>query len=138
MKIIKKILSSLILLLYAQSSVGEIVVIGHRNVPKMDLITIKKIYMGKIISLESIKLKPVNTKSGSTERNQFLDVFIGKNEDKYTGYWTVRRYIGKGTSPNELNNATEIIDYVTSTAGAIGYIDSSLLTTKLNVIGRQK
>jgi hypothetical protein len=79
----------------------------------------------------------VNAKVGSTERNRFLALFMNQDEEKYTGYWTVRRYIGKGTPPNELNSTAEIIDYVKSTEGAIGYIDAKELKTEMNVIGRK-
>lgn len=116
---------------------GEVVVIANNNVPKMDATTIQKIYTGKIISISDINLKPVNAKLGTKERNRFLDVFMNQDEEKYTGYWTVRRYIGKGTPPNELNSAAEIIDYVKSTAGGMGYIDEADLKEGVNVIGRK-
>jgi ABC-type phosphate transport system substrate-binding protein len=82
-------------------------------------------------------VKPVNAKLGSNERNRFLENVMNQDEEKYTGYWTVRRYIGKGTPPNELNSAAEIIDYVKSTAGAIGYIDATELKTEMNVLNRK-
>lgn len=141
MKIMKKTLQILSLLLvplmFSKVNAGDIVIIGNNNVPKMDLVTIQKIYMGKIVSISDIALKPVNAKLGSTERNRFLETFMQQDEEKYTGYWTVRRYIGKGTPPNELNSAAEIINYVKSTAGAIGYIDASELKADLNVLGRK-
>jgi ABC-type phosphate transport system substrate-binding protein len=136
----KKIIHQLIFIFYfgvTKVQAGEIVIIGNSNVPKMDLVTIQKIYMGKIVSVSDVNIKPVNAKLGSTERNRFLDVFLNQDEEKYTGYWTVRRYIGKGTPPNELNNALEIIDYVKSTAGAVGYIDESGLKEGVNVVGRK-
>jgi ABC-type phosphate transport system substrate-binding protein len=116
---------------------GDIVIIGNHNVPKMDLITIQKIYTGKIVSVADINVKPVNAKLGSPERNRFLEKVMNQDEEKYTGYWTVRRYIGKGTPPNELNSAAEIIDYVKSTEGAIGYIDEKELKTEMNVLERK-
>lgn len=136
----KKKFKIFILIFYAgfkSVQAGEVVVIGNNNVPKMDVATIQKIYTGKIISISDINLKPVNAKLGTKERNRFLDVFMNQDEEKYTGYWTVRRYIGKGTPPNELNSAAEIIDYVKSTAGGMGYIDEADLKEGVNVIGRK-
>jgi hypothetical protein len=136
----KKKLNLLILIFYfalTKVNAGEIIIIGNNNVPKMDLVTIQKVYTGKIISVSDISVKPVNAKLGSTERNRFLEKFMEQDEEKYTGYWTVRRYIGKGTPPNELNSAAEIIDYVKSTAGAVGYIDEAELKTGMNVVGRK-
>lgn len=136
----KKMIHPLIFIFYfglTKVHAGDIVIIGNSNVPKMDLVTIQKVYTGKIVSISDISLKPVNAKIGSTERNRFLEKFMEQDEEKYTGYWTVRRYIGKGTPPNELNNALEIIDYVKSTAGAVGYIDESGLKEGVNVVGRK-
>ncbi len=138
--IMKKKLNILILIFYfgfTEIQAGEIVIIGNSNVPKIDPVTIQKIYTGKIVSVSDISVKPVNAKLGTTERNQFLEKFMEQDEEKYTGYWTVRRYIGKGTPPTELNNATEIIDYVKSTSGAIGYIDQTYLKKEMNVLGRK-
>jgi antitoxin (DNA-binding transcriptional repressor) of toxin-antitoxin stability system len=110
----KNKLNLFILIFYAGLTkvyAGDIVIIGNHNVPKIDLVTIQKIYKGKIVSISDIALKPVNAKLGSPERNQFLENVMNQDEEKYTGYWTVRRYIGKGTPPNELNSTAEIIDY---------------------------
>ena len=132
-----QILSLIVSLMLSKVHAGDIVIIGNSNVLKMDLITIQKIYMGKIVSISDINVKPVNAKLGSTERNRFLETFMDQDEEKYTGYWTVRRYIGKGTPPNELSGAAEIIDYVQSTEGAVGYIDATELKSGVNVVGRK-
>ena len=137
MKKMIQIFSLIFSLAFEKVHAGDIVIIGNTNVPKMDLVTIQKIYTGKIVSVSEINVKPVNAKLGSTERNRFLENVMNQDEEKYTGYWTVRRYIGKGTPPNELNSSAEIIDYVKSTTGAIGYIDESELKTGMNVIGRK-
>jgi ABC-type phosphate transport system substrate-binding protein len=137
MKKTLQILSLIILQIFSKVHAGDIVIIGNHNVPKMDLVTIQKIYTGKIVSVSDINVKPVNAKLGSNERNRFLENVMNQDEEKYTGYWTVRRYIGKGTPPNELNSAAEIIDYVKSTAGAIGYIDATELKTEMNVLNRK-
>lgn len=116
---------------------GEIVVIGNSSVPKIDLLTVQKIYTGKVISVSGQSIKPVNVKIGATERNRFLQEYMNQDEEKYTAYWTVRRYIGKGTPPNELSSATEIMDYVQSTPGAIGYVDEAEIKEGINVISRK-
>ena len=122
---------------FTQVQASEIVVIGNSNVPKMDLATIQKIYTGKIISIADVNVKPVNVKTGMVERNRFLQDFMNQDEEKYTAYWTVRRYIGKGAPPNELSSAEEVINYVQSTPGGVGYIDEVELKSGLNVLGRK-
>ena len=69
-------------------------------------------------------------------RNRFLQIFLNQDEDKYTAYWTVRRYIGKGASPREMAKSSDIISFVNSTPGAIGYINEADLQPGLNVLLR--
>ncbi len=124
-------------LAYAPAHAGEIVVIGNSNVPKMDAAMIQKVYTGKIISVSGVSVTPVGVKSGTAARNLFLHEFLNQDEDKYTAYWTVRRYIGKGAPPAELSNDAEVINYVQSTPGAVGYIDEAALKPGMNVIARR-
>ncbi len=118
---------------------GEVVVIGNNNVPKMDIETIQKIYTGKYIAVSGVSVIPVGSKPGSAERNRFLQEFLNQDEEKYTAYWTVRRYIGKGTPPAELASASEVINYVQATPGAVGYIDAVALEQKqgVNILARK-
>jgi hypothetical protein len=104
----------------------------------MDSVTIQKIYTGKVISVSGISITPVGVKSGTTARNLFLQGFLNQDEEKYTAYWTVRRYIGKGAPPAELSSDAEVINYVQSTPGAVGYIDEADLKPGMNVIARSK
>jgi ABC-type phosphate transport system substrate-binding protein len=138
MKTTFKVVSLAASLLFAQAHAGEIVVIGNSNVPKMDSVTIQKVYTGKVISVSGINITPVGIKSGTAARNLFLQEFLNQDEEKYTAYWTVRRYIGKGAPPAELASDADVINYVQSTPGAVGYIDEADLKPGMNVIARSK
>ena len=76
----------------------------------------------------------VNANSGSPVRSRFLQAYLNQDEDKYTAYWTVRRYIGKGASPRELPRSTDVINFVNSTPGAIGYISEADVQPGVNVL----
>lgn len=137
MKTTIKIASLAVSLAFAPSHAGEIVVIGNSNVPKMDAATVQKIYTGKFISVAGVNVTPVGVKPGATARNRFLQEFLNQDEEKYTAYWTVRRYIGKGAPPAELASAADVISYVQTTPGAVGYIDETELRPGVNVIARR-
>lgn len=126
------------LCLSANVRAGDVVIIGNANVPKMDVETVQKIYTGKFITVNGVSVTPTSLKAGSPLRNTFLDTFLNQDEEKYTGYWTVRRYVGKGTPPLEFNNSEELIQFVNSNAGALGYIDETDLTAEMNVVARKK
>ena len=113
-----------------------VVVIGHSGIKKLDTATLARIYTGRVIEVEGISVTAVNAHAGSLVRNRFLQIFLNQDEDKYTAYWTVRRYIGKGASPREMARSSDIISFVNSTPGAIGYINEADLQPGLNVLLR--
>jgi ABC-type phosphate transport system substrate-binding protein len=132
---IRTALLALILAPGARPASGGVVVIGHPSlVGKIDAPTVQKIFTGKVIEVSGVSVTAVNAHLGSPVRNQFLQLFLHQDEDKYTAYWTVRRYIGKGVPPREMASSADIIDFVTSTPGALGYIDESEVKPGLNVL----
>jgi len=112
---------------------GGVVVIGNANLTRLDSATLERIYTGRTIEVDGVHVTVVNANSGTAVRTRFLQVFLNQNEDKYTGYWTVRRYNGLGAPPRELP-PSEVIDFVKSTPGAIGYIDEADIPAGVNVL----
>jgi ABC-type phosphate transport system substrate-binding protein len=100
----------------------------------VDPSTVEKIYTGKIIEINGTPVTAVNVSSGNALRSRFLQTYLHQDEDKYTAYWVVRRYIGKGASPRELSSSAEVIQFVSSTPGGIGYISEDELRPGLNVL----
>jgi ABC-type phosphate transport system substrate-binding protein len=58
-------------------------------------------------------------------KKTFLQRFINQDEESYTGYWNVRRYIGKDVPPIEMKSSQEMISFVENNSGSIGYIDKA-------------
>ena len=113
---------------------GGVVVIGNPNLTSLDAPTLEKVYTGRIIEVNGVAVTPVNANSGSAVRNRFLQAYLNEDEDKYTAYWIVRRYIGKGAPPREISSSAAVINFVKSTPGAIGYIDETDLQPGVNVL----
>lgn len=113
-----------------------VVVIGHAGIKRLDAPTLARIYTGRVIEVDGISVTAINANAGSDVRTRFLQMFLKQDEDKYTAYWTVRRYIGKGASPREMSKSSDVIRFVTFTPGAIGYIEASDLQPGLNVLLR--
>ena len=128
------LLAALLLGMPAANASNDVVVISHPSVVKLDAATLQKVYTGKVMEVDGVAVTAVNAKQGSVVRTRFLWAFLNQDEDKYTGYWTVRRYIGKGAPPRELPSSTDVIDFVKSTPGAIGYIDEADLKPGINVL----
>lgn len=114
-----------------------VVVIGHASLPRLDDGLVQKIYSGKVIEVAGVGVTAVNLRSGSAARGAFLQTYLAQDEEKYTAYWTVRRYIGKGVPPRELASGADVVNFVQNTPGAIGYVDDSDLKPGLNILLRK-
>ncbi|MEO7150091.1 MAG: hypothetical protein ABIX46_00025 [Burkholderiaceae bacterium] len=111
-----------------------VIVIGHPNLTALDGSTLEKVYTGKVIEVNGVPITAVNAATGSAVRSRFLHAYLKQDEDKYTAYWIVRRYIGKGAPPRELASGAAVIDFVNATPGAIGYVDEAEWRAGVNVL----
>ena len=114
-----------------------LVLIGHNTLPKTDISTIQRLYSGRVVSLGQHPATPINLLPGDPLRQQFLSLYLAQSEEQYTGYWLVRRYVGKGTPPLEAATINEIIRIVESTPGAVGYVPLSRVPNGANIIFRR-
>ncbi len=114
-----------------------IAVIGHPGVPRTDQGSLLRLYTGRVVSLGTQSAVPVNLAPGDPVRKQFLEVILGQSEEQYTGYWLVRRYVGKGAPPLELETVDALLRHVLATPGAVGYLPVSKVPPGTNVIFRR-
>jgi len=114
-----------------------IAVIAFHGLPKADLSTVQRLYTGRIVSINQQPAIPVNLPPGHPVRQQFLETVLGQDEEHYTGYWLVRRYVGKGAPPLVVSDLDELMRVVQSTPGAVGYVPVSRLPQGANVIWRR-
>lgn len=114
-----------------------VVMVGHAGVPKADLPTLQRLYTGRVVSIADQTVIPLNLPAGNVARQQFLETVMEQNEEQYTGYWLVRRYVGKGGPPREVPSIDEIIRLIGELPGAVGYLPVSKVPKGANVIFRR-
>lgn len=102
---------------------GPLIVVGHADVPPLSEETLQKIYLGKVVEINGRPVVPVNLARGNSLRRAFMERYLSQDDEKFTAYWTVRRYIGKGTPPREFATIEEQLQFLRATPGAIGYAD---------------
>lgn len=112
------------------------VVIAHASVGRVDAVTLQRLYTGRAIEAGGLPVTVVNAAPGSAVRERFLTQVVKLDNDRYVAYWTVRRHVGKGVPPHDLKTAAEVIDFVQSTPGGLGYITAAELRPGLNVVYR--
>ncbi|MCP4111003.1 MAG: hypothetical protein GY749_36680 [Desulfobacteraceae bacterium] len=95
---------------------------------------LKKIFLGKKVkwnSNQSIKIAVL--KEGGIHEN-FLRTYIQKTSSQFRYYWKKLLFTGKGIPPKSFTSEDEIINYVSSTVGAIGYASSGIQKDGIKVI----
>jgi hypothetical protein len=115
---------------------GGVVLIAHATMPSIDTQTAQRLFNGRAVEVAGVVVLPVNAAPGSKARERFMAQVMAMDEDKYVAYWTVRKHVGKGTPPRELKTATEVMDFVQNTPGALGYVMAAELRPGLNVVLR--
>lgn len=136
----KRILILLIFFICTQPALAAdegFAVIAHPGLAKTDLPTLQRLYAGRALSVGEVPAVPVNLPSGSPLRQLFLQTVMGQSEDQYLAYWLVRRYVGKGAPPQELNTVEEVVAHVAVTPGALGYVPPEKVPKGANVIFRR-
>lgn len=121
----------------ARAGDEAIAVIGHPGVPRTDQASLLRLYTGRAVSLGTQSAVPVNLAPGDPVRKQFLEGVLGQSEEQYTGYWLVRRYVGKGAPPLEFETIDALLRHVLATPGAVGYLPLSKVPAGSNVIFRR-
>lgn len=104
---------------------ASLMVVANLDTPALDEDTLRKIYLGKVVEVDGHPITPVNLAKGSGLRKAFMEQYLTQDDDKFIAYWTVRRYIGKGTPPREFATVEQQLEFLRATRGAIGYVDET-------------
>jgi hypothetical protein len=96
---LRTVLVALALVAGDAPAAGGVVVIGDARLARLDAPTVERIYLGRVIEVDGVHVTAVNANSGTTLRNRFLQAYVKRDDDAYTGYWNVRRYSGLGAPP---------------------------------------
>ena len=104
---------------------GSLMVVAHVDTPALNEDTLQKVYLGKVVEVNGQPIIPVNLTRGNALRKAFMQQFLTQDDEKFIAYWTVRRYIGKGTPPIEFATIEQQLQFVRATPGAVGYVDES-------------
>ena len=78
-------------------------------------------------------VEPVFAKSGPAHE-VFLRQYVGKSDDELRTYYRTLVFTGTGAMPKFLASDAEIVNYVATTKGAIGYVSSDSSATGVKVL----
>ena len=133
----KKFITSLLftLCLISTSALAEVVVVvGASNGNSLSGSDVSRIFLGKLKKFgDGSSVVPVNLSSGSDVRTAFEKNALGKSSSQIKAYWSKQVFSGKGKPPKELGSDADVINFVSSNPGAIGYIDAGSVNDSVKV-----
>jgi len=103
---------------------GQVLVIANPDVATTDVSReeLRAVFTGASSSLKGgAQVTPVLLKQGPVH-DEYLSLYIGKSDTGFRAGWRSILFSGQGIMPRTLSSDAEVVDYVTRTPGAIGYI----------------
>ena len=135
-------ISSLLVLnlIFVGQSIADVSVIVHLdNNSTFNKKIIKKIFLGKSKSFDNgniaILLSP---KMGSPASDDFNKKVLKKSLPQLNAYWSKMIFTGKGTPPQEMESASDIISAIAGNKDAISFIDTANVTDAVKVVATFK
>jgi len=115
---------------------SDVKIVANPNV-RADSITpaeLRSVFLEDRRSLnDGSHVEPVLAKGGAAHQ-AFLRQYVGKSDDELRTYYRTLVFTGTGAMPKFLDSDAEIINYVSRTKGAIGYVSIDFPATGVKVL----
>jgi len=96
--------------------------------------TLKRIYLGLHTRWsDNQKIVPVMLDGGETHE-AFVKEMLNKTVSKFVIYWKQALFSGRGVPPKSFSNEKELIKFVASTPGAMGYISGNTVPVNVKIL----
>jgi ABC-type phosphate transport system substrate-binding protein len=120
------VLLALVTVLLAPLAAAEVQVIANPSVTVGELTAtdLKGVFLGSKTAVGGTAVEPVLHTSGATH-DAFLQAFIGKSDVALRNHFKTLVFTGRGAQPKAFATDAEVLKYVMSTKGAIGYVSAT-------------
>lgn len=89
---------------------------------------VRDIFLGNRTTVAGAAVEPVFAQSG-VAHDAFLKTYLGKSNAALRNYFKTLVFTGKGAQPKTFASDSEVLKYVASTKGAIGYVSTTASTS---------
>jgi len=131
----KFLIISLLVFVYASFSTAQVSVIANKSLKsdKINFTTLKDIYNLDSQSLNGEKVKLFDFSSDNAAKNSFYSA-LGTTPAEIKKVWLKAKLTGSGNPPENVGNDDEMVNKVSSTVGAIGFVKSSSVNGNVKVL----
>ena len=112
------------------SFANEVVIIANKDVPAYNLTEsdIGQIFLGKKSTWDNDERITFVIQNSMAVHDAFLKSYVHRSVFQYENYWKKQVFTGKGKPPQSFGSDQDIVDFVSRTPGAIGYVTSDAAT----------
>jgi ABC-type phosphate transport system substrate-binding protein len=110
--------------LFGLKAPAQVLVIANPSVIAVDVSKsdLRDVFTGASSSFKgAAQVTPVLLKQGAVNED-FLDLYVGKSDSAFRATWRSLLFSGQGVLPKTLGSDAAVVEYVSHTPGAIGYI----------------
>lgn len=122
--------------IYSSAAVGEVVIVAHKSVgvDQVDARAFQEMALGKRVQWrDGAQVRFVVMKDRELHE-QFLRSFVRKSPSQWDTYWRRMMFTGRGLPPKTLDSSKAILDFVSQTEGAVGYVDAEAVSETVKVL----
>ena len=110
----------------APAANSEVQVIANPGIGVAELTSddLKSIFLGAKSAIGGAAVEPVFEQTGAIHE-AFLRTYLGKSDVALRNHFKTLVFTGKGAQPKAFASDADVLKYVASTRGAIGYVKAS-------------
>ena len=108
------------------SLASDIVIVANENVPASSLAMddIKQIFLGRKTTWDNGAKIIFVVQDGTDAGESFLKTYIRKNAYQYDIYWRKQVFTGRGKPPKSFSSDQELVQFVSQTPNAVGFVST--------------
>jgi ABC-type phosphate transport system substrate-binding protein len=111
------------------------VIVNASNSASLSDSDISRAFLGKVKAFSTgDKITIINLKYKQATRQEFEEKVLNKSASQVKAYWSKLMFSGKGKPPKELASDKDIMAFVASNPGAIGYVAKGSVDGSVKVI----
>lgn len=114
-------------------ALADIAIIVHPELPltTIDTKAATEIFMKKSSEVNGVALVPLDLHRDDPVRKEFYQRVANRTPDYMLTYWTRLIFTGRGSPPDYVTNADEMLFAISRQKNAIGYIDAKHINNKV-------
>ena len=81
-----------------------------------------------------VEAQPVDMPDGHPDRARFYRALVGKEVSEVNAYWSRQVFSGRMQPPSKVTTTEDVVKWVTSHPGGIGFVDLSKADARVRVV----